>query len=68
MHPPQASAPRHQPRASDRPQAGLGAASWESAAAGRLCTTVGEADSSLPAVVTVTQLGANRKMLSPTRS
>ena len=52
-----------------RPQAGLGAASWDSARllAGWL-TMVGEAGSSVALVVTVTQLGANRKMLSPTRS
>jgi hypothetical protein len=31
-------------------------------------TIVGEEASSLAAVVTVTQLGANKKMLSPTRS
>jgi len=30
--------------------------------------TLGDADSSELAVVTVTQLGAKRKMLSPTRS
>ena len=49
-----------------RPQAGLGAAScsWEVSRD----TIVGEEASSLLAVVTVTQLGANRKMLSPTRS
>ena len=49
-----------------RPQAGLGAASTGSLTS-RL-TIVGEEASSLEAVVTVTQLGANRKMLSPTRS
>ena len=52
------------------PQAGDGAAAAScccSASASRL-TTVGVEASSWLVLVTVTQLGANRKMLSPTRS
>ena len=52
------------------PQAGEGALedSPASATSASRLTTVGAEASSWPVLVTVTQLGANRKMLSPTRS
>ena len=52
------------------PQAGDGAEADSDGSATSISrlTTVGEDVSSWLALVTVTQLGANRKMLSPTRS
>ena len=50
----------------DLGEAGLGAAGCSKLESREI--TLGEADSSVLALVTVTQLGANKKMLSPTRS